>query len=137
MPLSNPPKLSPSQIASLKREIAAEQAEEPWQAATLENGWLNWGSATNTAGFKKHANTVYLQGLLTGTQAVYGMIFVLPVGLRPSKRSVFIAATGDTINYALVTGRIDIFSDGSVFLINGGWGFVSLDGMNFKLDDAG
>lgn len=100
-----------------------------WISPTFANGWSNYGNYFDTAGYCKVGDVVYLKGLV---KAGSGTIFTLPAGYRPSKQRFFMVATGGS-GSSLVPGRIDIASDGSVTFIEGQNGYVSLDGITFRL----
>jgi len=56
-----------------------------WRAATLLNGWLNYGDIWEPAGYRRMNGQVYLRGLVKlGTVGAYTPIFTLPYGFRPA-----------------------------------------------------
>ena len=101
-------------------------AQEGWIAPTLLNGWVNYSGTFNPAGyFKDSMGIVHLRGLVKNGTA--GDIFRLPAGYRPPRRELQAVQTyGDTI------GRLDIFSDGRVYMNKGNKTWFSLDGVTFR-----
>ncbi|NES77323.1 MULTISPECIES: hypothetical protein [Okeania] len=100
--------------------------QESWQTPTLQNGWVNYGSGYNSAGyFKDSLGIVHLKGLVRNGTA--NTIFTLPVGYRPAARELHSVAT-----YNNTIGRVDIFSNGRVQRISGSSAWVSLDGITFR-----
>lgn len=100
-----------------------------WIAPTLLNGWTNFGSGYETAGYYKDAlGFIHLKGLIK-SGAMGTAAFVLPSGYRPSYRKMFPVLTSGGI------GRVDIDTEGNVLIINYGTaanGYVSLDGIVFN-----
>ena len=99
--------------------------QEPWTTASLVNGWQHypgWGPA----GFMKDSlGFVHLRGLLhLGTMGQ--VAFTLPVGYRPEIHYLHCLTTGIEL-----TGRINVFSDGTVVMAAGNNGWMSLDGIVF------
>ena len=83
------------------------------------NGWLPYG---NVYGDPKYvvdmAGVVHLSGLVKSGE---GAIFVLPKGLRPTKRQVFTVSTNPN-----VYGRVDVDSSGNVIALKYDPGYLSL-----------
>jgi hypothetical protein len=99
--------------------------QEGWQTPTFQNGWHNYSTEYNYAAyFKDSLGVIHLRGLVRNG---IGTIFTLPEGYRPPRRELFRVAT-----YLDVMGRIDIFSDGQVYMVSGNSGWISLDGITFK-----
>lgn len=116
MPLDNP---------------ATIPAQESWIAPTLLNGWQNYGSILNSAGYWKDSyGVVHLRGVVkSGTAGT--IIFVLPSGYRPTARELFPSLSGDSGGNT-VLGRVDISSLGEIYHYGGGTAFLTLDGMSFR-----
>lgn len=95
-------------------------------AVNFLNGWTNYGSGYNNAGFMKDSDGfVHLKGLIrNGT--VGQTAFILPVGYRPSSRPLI-----GTITSSLNVGRIDIQTSGAVTMQNGSSSWISLDNIRF------
>ena len=94
----------------------------------FENGWINYSSAYNSAGFYKSMGRVYLKGLIK-TGSVGNTAFTLPEGYRPEYENLFSVLSNGA------AGRVDIFADGTVKPItpsNNTW--VQLDGISFRVD---
>lgn len=106
--------------------------QQDWQSVSFTNGWGNYGSSYNTAGyFKDSQGIVHLKGLVKGgTIGGSSTIFTLPVGYRPAKRELQIVASHPNGS----VGRCDILSNGQVLAYHGNSGWFSLDGITFKAD---
>ena len=105
--------------------------QPPWQAATFQNGWKNYGGGYNEAGyFKDSMGIVHLKGLIKeGNTAHWTVVFTLPAGYRPAARNLFV------VNANGATGRIDIAADGNVIIgpgCSGTW--TSIDGLTFRAE---
>lgn len=100
-----------------------------WTNATLVPSWQNYDGGYPWAGYQKDAfGVVRLTGLVRWG-AVGSVIFVLPVGYRPTIDHIYVAwADGGT-------ARVDTKPWGDVMLVaygpGGNNGFVSLDGISF------
>ncbi|MBD2288039.1 hypothetical protein H6F92_04100 [Microcystis wesenbergii FACHB-1317] len=102
-------------------------SEEAWIVPAFMNGWINFDTTHNPAGyFKDSLGIVHLRGLVkNGTNNT--TIFTLPVGYRPSNQELQAVQTNlNTI------GRVDILADGQVTVVSGSNGWVSLDGITFR-----
>jgi hypothetical protein len=101
--------------------------QQAWTAPPLLNGWVNYGSGYNDAGyFKDSFDIVHLRGLVKSGQAQKA-IFSLPNGYRPARRELHAACTNpDAI------GRIDILTNGDIIMQDGNNGWISLDGITFQ-----
>jgi phage minor structural protein len=100
-----------------------------WIAPTLLNGWVNYGSGYETAGYYKDAlGFIHLKGVIkSGTMGAAA--FTLPAGYRPSYKKMFIVPTAGG------AGRVDIDTSGNVIVVSYGSatnGYVSLDGIEFN-----
>jgi hypothetical protein len=74
--------------------------------------------------FKDSFGIVHLRGLVRGGA---GTIFILPVGYRPAFRELQAVQTNNN-----TIGRLDVLTDGQVFMQNGNNGWFSLDGATFR-----
>lgn len=114
------------QIRDSIAAIAEAATPEAWIAPTLLNGWVNYGSGWDTAGYRKDSSgRVYLKGLVkSGT--VNATAFTLPAGYRPPASKMF-AAGGPTAQPYVSVG-----SSGNVHVPAGtdnAW--VSLENISF------
>ena len=102
---------------------------EPWQTPTLLNGWVNYGSGYNPAGyFKDSSGVVHLRGLVkSGGFDVFGGIFTLPIGYRPPGRGIFAVLTNSEL------GGVDVLSNGEVLPRIGNNAWISLEGITFRV----
>ena len=113
------------ELNRLQMVTGAAAAMDPWIAPTFLNGWINYGSVYNPAGYFREAGIVYLRGLVkSGTIGL--SVFTLPAGYRPEFRELFVA----TSNAAL--GRCDITVAGAVLASVGNNNWFSLDGITFR-----
>ena len=102
---------------------------ENWIAPTLLNGWVNFGDGWSTAAYyKDYFGIVRLTGRIKwGTTTGGTIIFVLPVGYRPSGR------LGFTINAGDLRADVTIGSAGEVSIWNVTNNiFLYLDGISFR-----
>jgi hypothetical protein len=88
--------------------VAVNIPDISWTAPTLLNGWSNYASTWDSAGFSKVATKMLeLKGLVKG--GLLGQpIFILPEGSRPAKSSPHLTVGG------LGIARIDVSPDGVV-----------------------
>jgi hypothetical protein len=102
-------------------------ATGPWIAPTFENGWTNYNSEYNPAGYYvDNEGYVHLRGLVRSGSS-NAAIFTLPEGARPAYREL-----QSTVTHPDVAARVDIVADGRVLLITGSTTWVSLDGITFR-----
>jgi len=100
-----------------------------WVNGVLENSWTEYAGVYDPARFTKTSEgVVVLSGLIkrSGSAVAGERLFQLPAGYRPALREMF-----TTITNPNVASRIDINSDGSVAIISGDAGYLSLDGIRF------
>lgn len=107
--------------------------QEAWQAPTLSNGWVNYGSdgtgTYNIAGYWKDSlGIVHLRGLIK-SGPIGQSSFTLPIGYRPVARELFLCFCG---NPTPIFGRLDIPPTGQVIPFFGGNAYFSLDGISFR-----
>lgn len=106
--------------------------QENWSAPTLLNGWTNFGSGWQTAGYYKDtaSHRVYLRGMITGGDAgATKILFTLPSGYRPTAVEMF------PIGNVTTNARIYIDTSGNVALhitVDSSW--ISLNGISFRVD---
>lgn len=117
--------------------VFARKTQEAWIPAILENGWVaqdpaNWSTP---AYYKDEFGIVRFKGLLrnTATPSSGSTIFKLPVGYRPALGELYsILSDGGA---GIVTGRMDVVSDGRVIFIQGGTtGWFPLTGISFRAE---
>ncbi|MEO5949815.1 MAG: fibronectin type III domain-containing protein [Candidatus Saccharimonadales bacterium] len=102
-----------------------------WTAATLGNGWVNYGGGFSAAQYTESADgMVFMKGLIkSGTTTSGTVLFTLPVGKRPKEIIICNMVTYPTTNNY---GRVDVYPDGTVVLREGvdpAW--ISLAGCPF------
>jgi len=102
-----------------------------WVTMSLGSGWINESSDAQGGEYLLDGyGMVWLRGMVTSsgtqwTQTNGGVIFVLPVGYRPSARLTFPIWT------ELAANRIDVFPTGEVWMSTTGNGWVTLSGIRF------
>ncbi|MEZ4362936.1 MAG: hypothetical protein R3B48_22280 [Kofleriaceae bacterium] len=116
-------------IEPTSKSVAIPQ--EDWQAPVLGHGWLFFGAPYNpVAYFKDSCGVVHLRGLIKGGALSSWKgekpVFTLPAGYRPAGQELH----GVCSNTAI--GRVDIASDGRVFVVAGNNLWLSLDGISFR-----
>lgn len=118
--------VSTSQQAAL--DLKANKSQESWTAATLQNGWSNFGSGYQAARFfKDELGVVHLEGLVAGG-SLGAAVFTLPAGYRPSAHLILPVANA---NYY---GEVTINSSGQVVSWGGGnSNWLSLSGISFRV----
>lgn len=108
--------------------------QDDWIAPTLLNGWINYASGYNPAGyFRDKQGIVHLRGLvkmgtLVGAVA-NSIIFTLPLGFQPQYRELHAVQTNPN-----TIGRCDIDASGNVICVQGNQGWFSLDGITFRAE---
>jgi hypothetical protein len=97
----------------------------------LENGWLNFESGYESAGFYRDIfGRVYIVGMVK--EGVVGSaIFKLPPGYRPTKHMNFIVACKNETTRT--QAHITVYSDGRVSLEEGANTWVDLGSISFKV----
>ncbi len=101
--------------------------QEAWQTPAFQNGWVNFSTSYNTAGyFKDSQGVVHLKGLVKSGKAST-TIFTLPAGYRPAGRELHVVCTSPD-----VSGRVDVYTDGQVHMNAGSVSWISLDGITFR-----
>ena len=98
--------------------------DDAWiNVSAFGTGWSNYSSDYGGARYRRYTNgRVEIQGLVKGATGFGSLVFVLPVGYRPNKRQVF-----GTVSDSAGASRLDVNSNGDVYFMQGGAGFVSLN----------
>lgn len=111
-----------------------DNANEGWVQVAggvgFAGAWTNYGGSTwATAAYYKDAfDRVHLRGMVK-SGSIPGPIFYLPAAYRPPKSKLFACMTSSE-----VIGRVDIgYVDGAVYAFSGNNGYVSLDGISFRV----
>ena len=110
-------------------DLTGTLLQEAIQTPTLQNSWVNYGTAYQGAGYwKDKCGVVHLCGLIkSGTTTAETVIFTLPSGYRPAVSEKFFAVSMNAICV------IDVYSSGAIAIktgANSSW--LSLSGINFK-----
>ena len=104
---------------------------QKWQAPTLLNSWVNYGSTQNAAGyFLDNGGIVHLRGLVKNGSAIPTTIFTLPTRFLPEKQEIFVVNSYDSF------GRCNVNSDGTVVAQIGNTAWFCLDGITFRSSGA-
>ena len=103
--------------------------QEAIQTPTLQNSWVNYGTAYQGAGYwKDKCGVVHLCGLIkSGTTTAETVIFTLPDGYRPQTSEKFFCVSANGICV------IDVYGTGNVAIKTGAsttW--LSLSGISFR-----
>lgn len=120
-----------SEINKLKNEISNIKNSKKF-IPNLENGWSNfYESYEPLTIYKNQFGEVKFQGLIKGDFSK--KIFTLEEELRPKERLIFTVCGNDAFK------RLDILSNGNVFLSNSGIegingsGWLSLSGISYNI----
>jgi hypothetical protein len=117
-------------VNSTQLDLKANKAQEAWIEPTLLNGWVNFGSGFETAGYyKDEFGVVHLRGLIkSGTTTAGTTLFNLPIGYRPSNNKFTIIANHNTFAILSIntTGNVNINTT-----VSSVW--ISLDNISFKV----
>jgi hypothetical protein len=98
-------------------------------APPFMNGWVNYDSGDNTAGyFKDVCGVVHLKGVVK-SGALGSAIFTLPAGYRPPLVAAFIVLSYN--GSANIVGEVDIRTDGSVIFSGGSNLWLGFDNIHF------
>lgn len=105
----------------------------PVQTPALTNGWVNYGGASQPAGFyTTDDGVVYLTGMVK-SGALGASCMTLPVGYRPPAELWF--ACSSLNGSTLTTTHVVVQANGTVVpQLAGGNAFLSLDGISFRMD---
>jgi len=113
----------------------AEKDAPAWISPTFVNGWINYSSSYQPAGYYKDSQgIIHLRGLISsGTSGTGIQIFNLPRGYRPKKAILFNIGTSN--GTALVAATLEIATDGVVYLgFGGGNTWLSLENISFQAE---
>jgi hypothetical protein len=119
---------------SVVENTRARKNQMPWIAPTLLNGWVNYATDWNSAGYHKDEfGNVHLTGFIkNGTVAVETVIFTLPAGYRP-KTKIYLSTSSNDSNYKGCA--IGVYPDGKVVCReNVANVFLSLDVTPFRAE---
>lgn len=97
------------------------------------SGWSNYNTTVfHGAAFRKNVydGTVQLRGMVKGG-ALNSTIFTMPVGYRPERDVIIMPLSHNGSAY--VTGDFRINTGGQAYLITGGTGFCSMDGIIYPV----
>lgn len=121
------PRKIPTQVDFNTGHVEADASGFDWTAATLQNSWVDYGGAWETAAFCRRAGVTYLRGLIkNGTVTSGTTIMVLPVGYRPSAAKHFACVS----NNAVCT--LQVYPNGDVKIgANANATWVSLANISF------
>lgn len=112
----------------------ALKQQENWIAPTLLNAWVNLAAGTNVAGYYKDSlGVVHLKGMIkSGT--VGQVLFILPVGYRPSAMMVFTVLSHN--GSADIYTRMEILATGEIQFSSatGGNNYLSLENIHFRAE---
>lgn len=117
----------------LSAKIAMEsEGDYSFVNAVLQNNWKNLDTNlySATSYLKDDSGTVFIKGLIKeGSTSQFATIFILPVGMRPSK-ILYVPC----VSFDGVFGCVRIASSGEVQFVSGNNTYLSLDGISFKAE---
>ena len=124
------PKLPPKDKIVTKDDIPKLFQGEPWQVATLQNGWEHYIYYGKIQFSKSFDNIVYFRGSCRdGNTDRDTVIFTLPQGFRPEQDCFKVA-----INYNNDTAVLKIGKNGDVSIVkNADARWFNLDNVSFKI----
>jgi hypothetical protein len=101
---------------------------------TLQNSWVNFGGNTDPVGYYIDSNNiVHLQGLIKeGVKTQDITLFTLPAGFIPTKDKYLPAVSASSVG-VYSTACIHITTTGQVKLYSGDNGWLSLEGVSFRV----
>lgn len=106
-----------------------------WSSFNMQNSWVDHGGEYFQNGYRRTKDgVVVLHGLLrrsSGSIVSGEIIGTLPVGYRPSEQLIFQTSTNPN-----AASRVDVCTDGTVRVLSGDPGWLSLDGIKFLSSDA-
>lgn len=114
---------------ALDVKLTGELIQEERQTPTLQNGWVNYGAAYESASYwKDSCGVVHLAGMIKGgTHDAETVIFTLPTGYRPRTSEKFLTVSSNVICV------LDIYGTGNVAIKTGASsGWLSLSGISFR-----
>lgn len=113
-----------------------------------DGGWMNLNTGlfsnstssydlNTTIRYRKINSIIYLEGCLKGgtsqTNGSSYLLFTLPLGFRPSRKTSFVVVRANTAT-TFITGRIDIDVNGSVYGVNYSNIWTNLSGISFFIN---
>lgn len=125
--------LTPPASAASRQEAAEPEA---FTTLALLNGWTNYGGGTGVAKVSVSGGVVRFKGAIQ-TAAADPVAFVLPPGMRPTKRVYIPVDLCDATNGRLLirpNGSVEVQSEGP---FSDAQCFTSLEGASFTLTPAG
>jgi len=109
-------------------------ADTVWSSFSLSSGWSNYGYEYDVQGYRRTKDgIVMLRGLIKKSSVIVSgeLIGTLPVGYRPAEELIFQTQTNPNVG-----SRVDVYPDGSVRVIAGDAGWLTLENINFLASDA-
>lgn len=115
--------------------ISQEEWTTPTLNGSLAGSWRQTGTGCNPPGFFKDSlGIVHLRGFIGFSSQVTLVegrdnaisIMNLPAGYRPLNKEVLSCLCSNA------AGRVDVYTDGTIYLISGNSTSVSLDGLTFR-----
>lgn len=120
--------VKPIQTIETLYQEKANKVQEAWITPTLTNGWIQKAGFMPIGYMKDELGFVHIRGMVDGTGAVSGSTaFTLPIGYRPLSSTYCIG------NGSGVFASVPIATDGTVKITSAQIGWVSLEGITFKV----
>jgi hypothetical protein len=103
-----------------------------WTSLALQNSWTDFGTPYSPNGYiKTTSGVVMLKGLLKRSGSIVPgetlTSIPLPTGFRPAYRMIFQVSTSNAGRFA----RVDVDTNGNIYIMSGDPGYLSLEGINF------
>lgn len=113
-----------------------------------DGGWINLDTglfsnstssydSNTTIRYRKINSIIHLEGCMKGganqTNGVSYLLFTLPLGYRPARKTSFVVVRANT-STTFIAGRIDIDTNGSVYGVNYSNIWTNLSGISFFID---
>lgn len=140
------------------KQLEASDPVEKVKLLSLLQPWSTYGGSWGTPSYYKHEGRVYLSGLIridkgdsfTNPLQRYpaqdiriqgknqintqlARVAFLPEGYRPTTRTLNITTTYGGKDGFVEQSRIDILDNGLIYIINANSGWISLDGISFRI----
>lgn len=138
-------------------QLANKPSTEPIKKLSLSNKWVDYGNNYANASYYLDNGRVYLSGLIKidlgngvfdiqerfpevdiitlskpkNTQ--YSIIGTIPLGYRPVNGIVRLATSTDSGNGFSKNATIEISTDGTITVVYGNSGWISLDNLSFRI----
>jgi competence protein ComGC len=125
---------SASMRATSQNDNVDASVDAYWSTFSLQNNWINYDTTYNPNGYRRTKDgVVILRGLIKRIGSITSgeIIGTLPISYRPSEQLIFQTGTNPNVG-----SRVDVNTDGTVRVIAGDPGWLSLEGIKFLASDS-